>query len=65
MRFLIQLLLVVLLAGCDKVDIHQAELCGEVAKILFADGEIGRVTSALVNAAIREFVAVRASEPKP
>jgi branched-chain amino acid transport system permease protein len=45
MKHVIQLLLLVFLAGCGDVDIHQAELCGEVAKILFTDGQIGRVAS--------------------
>jgi branched-chain amino acid transport system permease protein len=45
MKTIVQLLLLVLLAGCGDVDLHQAELCGEVARILFADGQIGRMTS--------------------
>src|SRR5438477_4504864 len=45
MKVLIQILLLVTLAGCGEVDIHQAELCGEVARILFADGQIVRLTS--------------------
>jgi len=45
MKAVIRLLLLLTLAGCGDVDLHQAELCGEVAGILFADGAIGRVTS--------------------
>jgi branched-chain amino acid transport system permease protein len=45
MKFALQILLLVVLAGCGDVDLHQAELCGEVARILFADGAIGRVAS--------------------
>ncbi len=45
MKIVIQLLLLVLLAGCGDVDLHQAELCGEVAKILFGDEGIDRVAS--------------------
>src|SRR5690242_3302418 len=45
MKVLVQLLVAVLLVGCGDVDLRQAELCGEVAKILFTDGEIGRMAS--------------------
>jgi branched-chain amino acid transport system permease protein len=45
MKFVIQILLLVILAGCGDADLHQAELCGEVARILFADGAVGRLTS--------------------
>src|ERR1700730_12026270 len=45
MKHVTQLLLLVFLAGCGDVDIYQAELCGEVAKILFTDGQIGRVAN--------------------
>jgi branched-chain amino acid transport system permease protein len=45
MKTVIQILLLVVLAGCGDVDLHQAELCGEVARILFADGAIDRLAS--------------------
>jgi len=45
MKVLVQLLVAVLLVGCGDVDLRQAELCGEVARILFTDGEIGRMAS--------------------
>jgi branched-chain amino acid transport system permease protein len=45
-KTIVSLLLLVLLGGCSDADIRQAELCGEVARILFTDGQIGRVTSA-------------------
>lgn len=45
-KFFWSFLLVLTLGGCNDVDVRQAELCEEVAKILLADGGIAGFTSA-------------------
>jgi branched-chain amino acid transport system permease protein len=41
----IPLLFLLALAGCGRIDLHQAELCEEVARVLFAESRIERVAS--------------------
>lgn len=46
MKTLFRLLVLLTLAGCGNADLHQATLCEEVAKLLFADDTIDNLTNA-------------------
>src|SRR3982074_2300486 len=54
--FLVSLFSLLALGGCSTVDLNQAELCEEVARILFAGNRIDRLVTATDERAAHAFI---------